>query len=376
MKIISLGPAHPLRGGIANFNEAFTINLQKNGHACQIVSYSLQYPNFLFPGKTQFAGGAPPAKLEVRPMLNSINPLNWIKTGRYIAKQKPNILFVHFWMPFFSPALGTINRIVRKNKHTEIIAVCHNITPHETRIGDKQQTSFFLKSCDSFICMSEAVQNDLKKFRVKGKLVLTPHPLYDIFGDKAGKAESREQIGVSSNEKLVLSFGMVRKYKGLDLLLKAMADERLEKEGVKLLIAGEFYDNPQYYYDIIDRLKLRDRVLVKDEFISNDKLRYFFCASDIIAQTYHSATQSGITQIAYHFDRPMLVTNVGGLAEIVPNQKVGYVCEKDATEIADAILDFYVNKKEIPFSKNIEEEKKRFSWDIFSEKAVALGRKE
>jgi len=372
VKIASLGPAHPLRGGIANFNEALTLNLQKHGHDCQIVSYSLQYPSFLFPGKTQFAEGPAPGKLSVRTMLNSINPLSWIKTGRFIAKQKPDILLIHFWMPFFSPALGTINRIVRKNKHTKIIAVCHNIIPHETRPGDQLQTKYFLKSCNSFICLSQSVLNDLKSFLPDAQAILTPHPLYDIFGEKADKAESRKQIGIDENDKLVLSFGMVRKYKGVDLLLEAMADDRLKSENIKLLIAGEFYDDPQYYFDIIKKHRLEDRVIVKNEFIASDQLRYYFCASDLVAQTYHTATQSGITQIAYHFDKPMLVTNVGGLAEIVPHQKVGYVCEKTPSEIAGAILDFYSNNREEEFSKGVAEEKKRFSWDIFSQKVEEL----
>lgn len=373
MNIISLGPAYPLRGGIANFNEALTINLQKHGHECSIISYKLQYPNFLFPGKTQYANGSAPEGIDAEDRVNSINPINWLKTGRYIKKAKPDLLIIHFWMPFFGPSLGKIAKTVRKNKHTQIIAICHNITPHETRPGDKQLTSYFLKQCHSFCCMSDAVLNDLNAFKnIKGERILTPHPLYDIFGDKATKEDSRSKLDIKPEEKLVLSFGMVRKYKGVDLLLEAMADERLKKENIKLLIAGEFYDNPQYYYDIIDKYNLSDRVLIKNEFIASDDIRFYFGASNLIAQTYHSATQSGITQIAYHFDKPMLVTDVGGLAETVPHKKVGYVCQKNPSEIADCIYDYFINNKEEEYTKNTEEEKKRFSWDIFSQKIIEL----
>ena len=221
-KIVIIGPAHPLRGGLATFNQRLAKQFNDEGHTCSVFSFSLQYPSFLFPGKTQFTDEPAPEKLTIHTAINSINPLNWIRTGNRLRKEKPDIIIVRFWLPFMGPALGTILRRVRKNKHTKIICIADNVIPHEKRFGDKSFTRYFLKSCDAFITMSEKVLADLRLFEKTKAAKLVSHPLYDNFGALLPKAEAREKLGLPLTEKIILFFGFIRHYKGLDLLLDAL----------------------------------------------------------------------------------------------------------------------------------------------------------
>jgi len=366
MKNILIGPAYPLRGGIANFNEALHLQYLRQGDDTKIISYSLQYPNFLFPGKTQFATDAPSDTFNIETKLNSVNPFSWIAVGREIKKAAPDALIIHYWMPFFAPALGTICRIVRKNKKTKIIVLCHNVKPHESRFGDSLLAKYFLKKCHGFVTLAQSTLDDLSLYTNNTNKVFIPHPIYDTFGTVVSKAEARAQLGLQLDGRYLLFFGVVRKYKGLDLMLKAMGEAKMPKD-VKLIIAGEFYEDPKIYEELINVYDLKDRVILKNEFIASSDVKYYFCASDIVTQTYHTATQSGVSQIAYHFDIPMLVTNVGGLAEIVPHGKVGYVTERNPDEIATQIADFYNNNREAEFIANIKIEKKRFSWSTLTD---------
>ncbi len=363
MKTILIGPAYPLRGGIADFNEALHKQYLVQGDESEIITYSLQYPGFLFPGKTQFASGPAPEGLHIVQKINSINPFTWIKVGREIKKAAPDAVIIHYWMPFFSPALGTISRIAKKNKKTKIIALCHNVKPHEHRPGDNILARYFMRVCDGFIALANSTLNDLEAFTDNQNKLFVPHPIYDTFGVHVDKLEARKKLGLDENAKYVLFFGVIRKYKGLDLLLKAMADCRIKEKQIKLLIAGEFYEDPAIYDEIIKTYQLEDSVIIKNEFIASDEVKYYFCASDLVAQTYHTATQSGVSQIAYHFEIPMLVTNVGGLAEIVPHLKVGYVTEREPSNIATYINDFFEHNRAPEFIENIKIEKKRFSWE-------------
>jgi len=361
MKNILIGPAFPLRGGIANFNEALHLQYLRQGNDSQIISYSLQYPNFLFPGKTQFATDTPTETYNISTKLNSINPFSWISVGREIKKAAPEALIIHYWMPFFAPALGTICRIVRQNKKIKIVVICHNVKPHEPRFGDTALAKYFLKKCHGFVAMSKSTLDDLELYTNNTNKIFIPHPIYDTFGTAVTKAEARAQLGLKIDGKYLLFFGVVRKYKGLDLLLKAMGENKMPKD-IKLVIAGEFYEDPKIYQELIDVYDLKDRVIIKNEFISSNDVKYYFCASDLVTQTYHTATQSGVSQIAYHFEIPMLVTNVGGLAEIVPHNKVGYVTECDPADIATHIFDYYNHHREAEFIENIKVEKLRFTW--------------
>ena len=372
MKIAIIGPAYPLRGGIANFNEALCLAFQTEGHESFVVSFSRQYPEVLFPGKTQLdEGREAPADMDIVSIIDSVNPLSWRKAVKHVLNKKPDLVIVRYWMPFMAPALGVIAKGIRK-KGIKVVAITDNIIPHESRVGDKQLTSWFVKQCDGFIAMSRTVLEELDQFSPKGKKVYMPHPIYSIFGEKIQMDVARQKLGLPATGKLILFFGLVRKYKGLDLLLQALADERLKEMKVTLVVAGEFYEDPEHYEAMIKELGLEGTVLLHNRFIPEDDVKYYFSAADIVAQTYITATQSGVTQIAYNFDVPMLVTNVGGLPEIVPHEKVGYVCEKEPRKIADSLCDFFQNNRYEEFSVNVAEEKKRFEWPTFVKGVLQL----
>jgi D-inositol-3-phosphate glycosyltransferase len=364
-KVIIIGPAFPFRGGIANFNNALAQEYYNRADQVILYSFTLQYPSFLFPGTTQYESGEAPKNIKIKTLINSVNPFNWISVARKINKENPDYVIIRYWLPFMAPCLGSIARLL--NNKIKIIAITDNVIPHEKRIGDTLFTRYFVKSCDAFLSLSASVLDDLSKFTDSTFKKFIPHPIYDVFGDIIPKEKAIENLGLNLNDKHLLFFGFVRKYKGLDLILQAMADSRIIELGIKLIIAGEFYDDKTEYTDMIADLGITKNIIMRSDFIAADKVKDYFCAADMITQTYRRATQSGVTQIAYSFDRPMLVTDVGGLAEIVPNNKVGYVTSQNPTEIADAIIDFYANNKEEEFSENTRLEKKRFSWKFFVE---------
>jgi D-inositol-3-phosphate glycosyltransferase len=370
LKIIIVGPAYPLRGGIANFNEALCRALNTAGHTAKIYSFSLQYPGFLFPGKTQFESGPAPSDLEIRTTLNSVNPISWFSTAARIKAEKPDLVILRYWLPFMAPCLGTLARLLRKS--TRVIAITDNVIPHEKRPGDAALTRYFVKSCQGFVTMSRAVLDELSLFSSNPNKVFLPHPLYDIFGPAKSRTEACKALGLDPSQKYLLFFGFIRRYKGLDLMLEAMADERVIATGTRLIVAGEYYEDSAYYEEIIRRHTLEDRVLLHTEYIPSDRVKDYFCAADLVVQPYRSATQSGVTQIAYHFEVPMLVTNVGGLAEIVPDKKVGYVTDTNAASIAAAVSDYFLNDRKEIFTAAVREEKKRFYWSAFVEGLLGL----
>jgi D-inositol-3-phosphate glycosyltransferase len=367
LKIIILGPAYPLRGGIANFNEALCRELNQLGHACSIVSFSLQYPDFLFPGTTQLAtDDAAPEGLRIETMLNSVNPISWLTTANHIKRQNPDLLIVRFWLPFMGPALGSVIRLVRKNSKIHVAAITDNVIPHEKRMFDKSFTSWFLRGCDSFTTMTQSVAQDLARFGVTGSVAVSPHPVYDIFGTPVDSQSARSQLGIPPNQKLVLFFGFIRKYKGLDLLIKAMADQRLRSMDVKLIVAGEFYEESKPYLDLIQELGLGQQIILHDHYIPKDQVKTYFGAADIVAQPYRTATQSGVTQIAYHFGKPMLVTNVGGLPEMVPNGQAGYVVNPEPEPIAVALADYFSMDRKPEMERFVSMHKSAFTWSGFA----------
>ena len=360
-KVILLGSAYPLRGGLASFNERIMREYQSQGYDAEIYTFSLQYPGFLFPGKTQYSDDPPPADLKISVKVNSVNPLNWIKIGYELKKKKPDLLIVKFWLPFMAPCFGTIARIVKSNKITSVISIVDNIIPHEHRPGDRILAKYWVKCVDGFVAMSKNVLDDLRTFTKKPAL-FCPHPVYDNYGEAIAKDEAKRLLNLDANINYVLFFGFIRDYKGLDLLLKALALPVLKDLPVKVLIAGEFYSDPKPYHDLIAELNLGERVVLATEFIPESLVSRYFCASDLVVQPYKSATQSGVTQIAYHFGKPMIITSVGGLEEFVKNEVVGYVVNPEPGEIAGAIFKYFDGGKEAEFSKNVEKEKLRFTW--------------
>ena len=370
-KVFIIGPAYPLRGGLASFDELFCEALNKEGHQCEIISYSLQYPNFLFPGSTQYhVNGTAPKNITIHTLINSVNPLSWFKTAAFIKKQKPDFIIFRFWIPFMGPALGTIARLVKK-QNIKVLAITDNVIPHEKRLGDKQLASYFIKGCDAFVTMSKAVMNDLEKFTNTSHKKYLLHPLYTAFGDKIPKQEARLKLNLTQDDRVILFFGLIRKYKGLDLLIEAFSLLKTNPHN-KLLIAGEFYEDKQPYFDLISKYKLEEQIILLNQFIPNDDVKYYFSAADIVALPYRSATQSGVTQVSFHFEVPTLVTNVGGLGEIIPHNVAGYVVEPNPQAIATSLEDYFENKKEHTFAEGMKQEKQKYEWSIFVNEIIAL----
>ena len=365
MKITILGPAHPYRGGIAAFGERLAAELRKEGHEVDMVTFTLQYPSMLFPGKTQFTSTPAPEGIPIRRMMNSVNPASWIKTGRALCTEKPDIVIISFWMPFMAPCFGTIARLARKNGRTRVTALLHNLVPHEKRPGDNMLIKYFCKSVDNYVALSKSVLADIDKFDSVRPRCFSPHPLYDNFGSPVSREEACRHTGLDPQKCNLLFFGLIRDYKGLDLLLKAYS--QIKGEAV-LTVAGEFYGNQEKYHQLAKELGVDDKVIWRSEFIPDDEVKYCFCAADLIVQPYKTATQSGVTQIAYHFERPMLVTKVGGLAETVPDGKSGYAVDPEPEAIAGAIDSFLSEKPD--FSEGIKDEKRKYSWATMAESVL------
>lgn len=362
MKIVILGTAWPYRGGLAVYNERMAREFAAEGDEVSIYTFTLQYPSFLFPGKTQYSTEPSPQDLRIVRSLNSVNPFSWQKTGRAIRALQPDILIIKFWLPFMAPCLGRVARIVKRGGRTRVVSILDNIIPHEHRPGDRLFSRYFSRSVDGFVAMSESVLEDLNRFDTVKPRVFCRHPLYDNFGPKATRDEALEFLGLDPGQRYMLFFGLIRDYKGLDLLLKAYADSRFRKMNVRLIVAGEFYSGSEKYLEMEKQLGLEGMVVWKSDFVPDSEVRYCFGAADIVVQPYKSATQSGVTQIAYHFEKPMLVTDVGGLAEIVPDGRVGYVVRPDEHAIADALVDFFSNNRQNEFTEGILAEKKQYAW--------------
>jgi glycosyltransferase involved in cell wall biosynthesis len=362
MKIIIVGTAFPYRGGLAAYNERLAREYVKEGNDVEIITFTLQYPAFLFPGKTQYSAESTPNDLKIKRSINAVNPFNWMKVGKEIRRKSPDMVIFCYWMAFMAPCFGTIARYARAPK-TKMVALIHNMIPHEPTILDKLFPKYFVKSMDGFVAMAESVVEDINHFDMTGKpKVVSPHPIYDHYGDALTKKEAAIKLGLHEQKQYILFFGFIRHYKGLDLLLEAFADARLREFPVRLVVAGEFYENPQPYLESIIRLKLEGLVELRTGFIPDSEVRNYFSVADLVAQPYRSATQSGVSQIAYHFEKPMLVTDVGGLAEIVPTGKVGYVVDVSPRQIADALVDFFANQRSSMMIENIKVEKQKFAW--------------
>jgi len=364
MKVIVIGPAYPLRGGLASFDQRLCRAFLEEGHDCSIYSFSLQYPGFLFPGTTQYSSDPPPEGIRIRTVINSINPLNWFRVGALIQRESPDLVVVRYWLPFMGPALGTILR--RLKSKTRIVAITDNILPHEKRPGDRVFTKYFLKSCDAFITMSDPVMEDLRQFEMSKPAKRVIHPLYDNFGDILPRDMARKKlreagIDIQDKDRVLLFFGFIRRYKGLDILLRAFAEPPLRQAGIRLLVAGEFYEEAAMYHRLIAELGIGGQLILKTDFIPDAAVRNFLCAADAVIQPYRHATQSGVTPLAYHFEKPMIVTDVGSFSEHVLHEKTGLVVPPEPAALAEAILRFYELGEEF-FIPHLREEKKKYSW--------------
>lgn len=368
-----IGPAHPLRGGLASFDERLARAFKEEGHNAEIYSFSLQYPNFLFPGTTQFSDEPPPADIKIRTVINSVNPLNWIKVGNELKKIQPDLIVVRYWLPFMGPCLGTILRRVKKNGKTKIVCIADNIIPHEKRPGDLTFTKYFIKPVDAFITMSEKVLSDLRSLEKNKPAQQVAHPLYDNFGEKINSTEAKKNLGIEPEQRIMLFFGFIRKYKGLDLLYEAIPyiKQNPELKDLRLLVAGEFYEDAKPYADLAEKLDIKDRLILKTSFIPNSEVRNYLSAADLVVQPYRNATQSGVTPLAYHFEVPMVVTNVGGLPQLVPDGKVGLVAEPEPKDLAEKISTYFKMGKN-HFLPHLIAEKNKYSWNTLVQNILSL----
>ncbi len=368
-KLVIIGPAWPLRGGLAKFDEKLAATFSDLSIETSIETFSLQYPSILFPGKTQYSVDPAPLSLRIKASINSINPLNWIWIGLKLRRQQPDLIIVRYWIPFLGPCLGTIAHIA-KSKHTKIIALVDNMIPHEQRWGDHWFTQYFSNAMDGFLTMSEKVSQDVRVFSKK-PIQLNPHPIFDHFGAPLTKELARKELGLPTTQKIILFFGFIRKYKGLDLLIEAMAHPQIKDLHIHLLIVGEFYEDEQPYLDQIEQLGVGQNITKVNQFVPDDSVKKYVSAADFIIQPYRNATQSGVTPLAYHFEKPMLVTQVGALADTVPHGKVGVVVQPDVPSIISGILELYATGEEhyIPYLK---EEKQKYSWQKMAQNFITL----
>jgi glycosyltransferase involved in cell wall biosynthesis len=364
-KVVIIGSAYPLRGGLSNFNERLAEELLVKGYDVSIETFSLQYPSFLFPGKTQLSSEPYSGNVPIRVGINSINPLNWIKIGLKLRKLSPDLIIIKFWIPFMAPCFGTILRIAKKKNHPFRITIIDNILPHEKRPFDKLFVRYFVKSIDGFVTMSRSVLDQISQFDKGKPRIFSPHPIYDNFGKPIPKETALELLNLERDKKYILFFGFIRDYKGLDILLKAFGDSDFREMGIKLIVAGEFYCSSEPYFNLINEYGIKDDVIMVNDFIPDSKVATYFSACDLVVQPYKSATQSGVTQIAYNFNKPMIVTDVGGLEEFVPDNKVGFVVAPNPDDVAQAIKKYFKNDFSIEFSRNIELEKEKYSWNYF-----------
>ena len=370
MKITILSTTYPFRGGIAHFNGLLYRELVRENDV-DVITFSRQYPSLLFPGKSQLEQDDSLEEIPSLQIVDSINPFNWIKVGLEIKKSSPDLLIFKYWMPFFAPCFGTIAKIVKRNIGTKVLVICDNVIPHERKPGDNILTKYFFNSADYFILLSEKVKNDLLTLKPNAKYKVIPHPIYSNFGNAVSKDEARKKLKLS-DEKLILFFGFIRDYKGLDVLLEAMAELK-NKIDIKLIIAGEFYTDKEKYIKLIDKLKIKENIYLFTDFIPTSEVKYFFSACDVVVLPYKDATQSGIVQIAMNFKKPVIASNVGGLGEVVHNNKTGFIVEKEnPSQLAEAILNFYDGKKEKEFIDNIENEMSKYSWEEFVKNMMGL----
>ena len=364
MKITILGPAHPYRGGLASIMETMARVFRRRGAEVLIRTFTLQYPSLLFPGKSQTVSTPPPDDLRIVRCVSTVDPFNWLRVGRLIRRERPDFVLLKYWTPFMAPCFGTIARLARRNGHTKVLCQIDNVEPHERHFVDRPFNRYFLRSVDGFIYMSEQVHRELAAY-TDAPALFSPHPLFEQFGSRVDRGEACVRLGLDPAAGYALFFGLVRDYKGLDWLLDAWA--KLRREGriadKKLIVAGEFYTSEEPYRAQIAAHGLQDDVILRNRFIPDAEVKYYFSAADCVVQPYKTATQSGVTQIAYQFCTPMIVTDVGGLAEIVPDGRVGYVCPPTVEGVAEAIERIYEPGVLERFRENCVEERKRFSWE-------------
>jgi glycosyltransferase involved in cell wall biosynthesis len=361
MKIALVGTAHPYRGGIAHWNMQLAQALSRR-HSVDIFNFRRQYPGILFPGTSQFEENPAPPLLPAPRVVDSLDPFNWVSVGRKIRRTSPDLLLFRFWLPFFGPCFGTIARVAKRGTSARALFICDNVLPHERRPFDRTLTRYAFRQADGFLVQSASVEQDLQDFWPGAKYRLAPHPVYDMFGERTDREAARQKLGIHSRH-VALFFGYVRGYKGLDVLLTAMGtlDPSLD---VELVVAGEFYDDRRKYDDLISALPAGTRITIRAEYTPTERVREYFSAADVVILPYRSATQSGIAQIAYNFEVPVIATDVGGLAEVVRDGVTGFVVPAgDAGALARAMEAIFHGDTAERFGRNVRAERAKYSWE-------------
>jgi glycosyltransferase involved in cell wall biosynthesis len=367
LRVCILGPAYPYKGGIAAFNERLAQVLTDQGHEVDLITFTLQYPSFLYPGKTQYVDGPPPEGLKISRSLNTINPITWVSTGMKIKKNNYDLIITRFWLPVIAVSMGYTLRSLKGKSATTVIAIIDNIIPHEKRPGDSIFTRYFMKAIDGGITLSEEVAQTTRKLFPTLPVQYHPHPIYDIYGEKAGKEASAEKLGLDPERNYILYFGYIRDYKGLDLLLKAFASVAAEIPDTDILVAGEYYTDSTLYLNLIEALNIKDRVILHTDFIADHLVKYYFGISSLISQTYKSASQSGVSQIAIHFEKPMICTRVGGLPEVIEPGTNGLVVDPEIEDVAKGLLVFMNDPDSYYNSSKARQLRHEYSWEVFND---------
>jgi glycosyltransferase involved in cell wall biosynthesis len=380
LRFAFVGTAYPMRGGIAQFNALLCRELSR-AHDVRVYSFTRQYPSILFPGKTQLESGGDPAPVEARAMVDSVNPWTWRRTAEAIARERPDALLFKYWIPFFAPCFGTIARGVRRRteragRRARVVLICDNIIPHEKRPLDAALTRYMLGAADAFIVMSRSVLDDLRRFVPDARAELVAHPLYTHFGEPTPKSDARRRLGWEEGERVILFFGYIRAYKGLDLLLRAMPAIRA-RTGARLVVLGEFYEDRAPYDRLVERLGIADAVTMRGDYVANEEVGVYVCASDLLVLPYRSATQSGIVQVGMQLERPVVSTRVGGLSEMIEDGRTGLlVAPEDETALAGAVSRFFEEGLETPLVAGIRAAKGRMGWNVLAEAVVRLAGEE
>jgi D-inositol-3-phosphate glycosyltransferase len=368
LSIALIGPAYPYRGGIAHHTNMLSLCLRQRGHEVDLITFTRQYPVALYPGSSQeepddggFAG-----RVIAERMIDAVNPLSWVRVGRELRRRRYDLYIFKFWLPFFGPAFGTIARLVRESGCPNVLVICENVIPHERRLGDMALTRYFFRACDLAVTQCAAVRNDLLRLFPELPQTMLPHPTYENFGPRLPTWQARARLGITA-PKVLLFFGFVRAYKGLDRLLAAMPEIVRRLPDVHLLVVGEFLDDPGSYLRLIRDGGIEDHVTVYDRYVPNDGVRLWFSAADMVVLPYRSASNSGIVQIAYNFATPMIVTDVGSLAEVVADGQTGFVLD-DASpaSIAEAVQKIYQGDTLERFAAAVAAGRRKYSWESFA----------
>lgn len=368
MKIAILSPFHPFRGGLAQLNTNLYKELKKKkGCDVKAFNFTCLYPNILFPGKTQYVEDLKEIdECKSIRILSSINPFSYRKTANLINKYQPDILIIPYWISFLAPAFGIVALFL--NKKIKIVSLVHNALPHERRFFDSSFAKFFFKKCDAFIVMSDYVEKDLLSLIPDAKIINDEHPIYEQFCTNISRKEACEVLNIDKNKRNILFFGLIREYKGLDLLIEAM---NFLDNNYQLIIAGESYVNFEKYQYLIDKSELKENIKVFERYIREDEVSTFFKASDLLVLPYRSATQSGVLAVAYQLEKPIVSTNVGALGTSIKKANTGFVVENISAEsIAKGIESFFSKENIEDYLNNIRSEKERLSWSSFTQRLI------